>query len=341
MTSIVHIQHTDSISCLYNDGVISNREMTPSKRPKSLTDAREHSENEDTKGDKGIMVADGDCHDDYNMGEDEELDPLDYRGAMFQDDGSMEYSSDNNFNVYDNHYEDIVQYDHPGYFDRTDIDKVQPPPSLFEDQYDADDEFHLEVDKIPIRQISIHENDGNFDDASLEYSMDDDSHENEMHHPLQTKKVPRYEENSPQDVIRRIETVIGHLVNYLSKLDGPILHEYKDPYSDETSSDDDVDSLSSDFFVELVKYNASPFKQFDNVARQRVFTSIVLIMSFIHSLLLSNRTTTTREVYYVFVTHFRSQKECDSAILDVAKCLGVPRRALGLSASPKGLLFLT
>jgi DNA topoisomerase VI subunit A len=62
-------------------------------------------------------------------------------------------------------------------------------------------------------------------------------------------------------------------------------------------------------------------------------------MSFIHSLLLSNRTTTTREVYYVFVTHFRNQKECDSAILDVAKCLGVPRRALGLSASPKGVFL--
>jgi meiotic recombination protein SPO11 len=63
-------------------------------------------------------------------------------------------------------------------------------------------------------------------------------------------------------------------------------------------------------------------------------------MSFIHSLLLSNRTTTTREVYYVFVTHFRNQKECDSAILDVARCLGVPRRALGLSASPKGVCVL-
>eukprot|EP00956_Cyclotella_meneghiniana_P003799 scaffold4598_cov73-Cyclotella_meneghiniana.AAC.18 len=273
--------------------------------------------------------------------DDEELDPLHYQGEMFQEDGSsMEYSSDNNFNVYDNHYEDIIQHDHPGYFDQTNVDEVQPPPSLFEDCYDADDEFHLEVDTIPIRQISIHENDGDIDDASLEYSMDDDddeSHENEIHQTFPTNKLPRYEEYSPQDVIHRIETVMGHLVNYLSKLEGPILHEYKDPYSNETSSvDDDEHSISSDFFVELLKYNAAPFKQFDNMARQRVFTSIVLIMSFVHSLLLSNRTTTTREVYYVFVTHFRSQKECDSAILDVAKCLGVPRRALGLSASPKG-----
>ncbi|EED90408.1 spo11-like protein, partial [Thalassiosira pseudonana CCMP1335] len=70
----------------------------------------------------------------------------------------------------------------------------------------------------------------------------------------------------------------------------------------------------------------------------RTFTSITKVMAFIHQLLLSNRTTTTREVYYVFVTHFRNQKECDGTILDVAKILNVPRRALGLSASPKGEL---
>lgn len=61
-----------------------------------------------------------------------------------------------------------------------------------------------------------------------------------------------------------------------------------------------------------------------------------MIISFVQKLLLSNRTTTNREVYYFFVTHFRSQKECDAAIVDVCNLLGVERISLGLTASPKG-----
>ena len=68
----------------------------------------------------------------------------------------------------------------------------------------------------------------------------------------------------------------------------------------------------------------------------RSVTSILLVLSFCHSLLTDRRTTTTREVYYVFVTHFRNQRECDVAIWDAAALLGVSRIALGLTASPKG-----
>ena len=72
------------------------------------------------------------------------------------------------------------------------------------------------------------------------------------------------------------------------------------------------------------------------LAQGRSFTSILMVLQFCHLLLMDNRTTTTREVYYTFVTHFRSQKECDTAIWDTASMLRVPRRALGLTASPKG-----
>lgn len=51
---------------------------------------------------------------------------------------------------------------------------------------------------------------------------------------------------------------------------------------------------------------------------------------------MSNRTTTNRELYYIFITHFRTQRECDAAIVDVCNLLGVERISLGLSASPKG-----
>jgi hypothetical protein len=58
-----------------------------------------------------------------------------------------------------------------------------------------------------------------------------------------------------------------------------------------------------------------------------VFTYITLVMSFVRQ----------RERYTMYLLCILGmRKECDSAILDVARCLGVPRRALGLSASPRG-----
>jgi hypothetical protein len=72
------------------------------------------------------------------------------------------------------------------------------------------------------------------------------------------------------------------------------------------------------------------------LSQSRSFTSILMVLSYCHSLLGHNRSATTREVYYFFVTHFRNQRECDSAIWESAELLGVPRMSLGLAASPKG-----
>lgn len=84
----------------------------------------------------------------------------------------------------------------------------------------------------------------------------------------------------------------------------------------------------------------------------RLFTSILLVMDYCHSLLLSSpgsssthssttriaKTVTVRQVYYVFVTHFRSQSECNAAIAHVCALLRVPRHALGLQAGARGWL---
>jgi hypothetical protein len=312
-----------------NGTIIWSREVAPSKRSSQRGGSDDDYDDE---------LYPNNCAESHRFKDDElkdtahyrsDDDALYYQGDFHDEESRMEYSPDsNNFDVQNNHYNDLYNEQ---YFNQLNINQVPPPPSLFE-EYDADDEYYLEVE-MPVRQISIQEKEDIDEDVSLEYS--EDGSQDRIYSRGTKPSLEHYEENSPQDVIHRIETVMGHLVNYLSKLEGPVLHEYKDPYSDDQS----MDSVSSDFFSEILKYNASTFKQFDNMARQRVFTSITLVMSFIHTLLLSNRTTTTREVYYVFVTHFRNQKECDSAILDVARCLGVPRRALGLSASPKGKLL--
>jgi meiotic recombination protein SPO11 len=68
----------------------------------------------------------------------------------------------------------------------------------------------------------------------------------------------------------------------------------------------------------------------------RSYTSLILVLSYCHQLLLSKRTTTLREVYYAFVTHFRNQPECNAAVAQASRLLGVPRHALGLKASPRG-----
>jgi meiotic recombination protein SPO11 len=77
-------------------------------------------------------------------------------------------------------------------------------------------------------------------------------------------------------------------------------------------------------------------KSFFHATHCRALTSIFMVASFCHSLLQSHRTTTTREVYYFFVTHFRNQAECDKTIWDLSAILQVPRSSLGLAASPKG-----
>jgi DNA topoisomerase VI subunit A len=69
----------------------------------------------------------------------------------------------------------------------------------------------------------------------------------------------------------------------------------------------------------------------------RSFTNICLVLAYCHALLQTERTTTIREVYYFYVTHFRSQRECDAAIWNAAALLQVERHDIGLVASPKGV----
>ncbi|KAL7552380.1 hypothetical protein ACHAWF_015614, partial [Thalassiosira exigua] len=133
------------------------------------------------------------------------------------------------------------------------------------------------------------------------------------------------------EVLHRIEAIMEGLFEQLHRKEEPVLRGYASPRASRRSRRDHDRADAYDG-------GGDPNfrRDFGNIAQCRSFASICLVLSFVHRLLLSNRTTTTREVYYVFVTHFRNQRECDEVILQVAKMLGVPRRSLGLSASPKG-----
>lgn len=121
-----------------------------------------------------------------------------------------------------------------------------------------------------------------------------------------------------------------------------------------SSSEEEPEIISTDTIIErleelvLIKMVLGPLSrgevpQMDRPSRTflhnthcRMLTSVILVADFCHDLLTSKRTTSTREVYYHFVTHFRNKSECDKAIWDLAGAIRVPRYALGLTASPKG-----
>lgn len=93
--------------------------------------------------------------------------------------------------------------------------------------------------------------------------------------------------------------------------------------------------------MEIPEMGSTVKKRF-NERQARSFTSMFLVMAYCQQLLQSTdeygraRSTTTREVYYYYITYFRSQRECDTAIKDVCILLEVPRHSLGLHASSKG-----
>ncbi|GAX26750.1 hypothetical protein FisN_2Hh300 [Fistulifera solaris] len=86
------------------------------------------------------------------------------------------------------------------------------------------------------------------------------------------------EDVTPETVISRIESLIHDIVNQLDENRLPALE------------------------------GNGIAKAFGQWNQCRSFTNIVLVLSYCHALLLANRTTTTREVYYFYVTHFRSHK---------------------------------
>lgn len=66
------------------------------------------------------------------------------------------------------------------------------------------------------------------------------------------------------------------------------------------------------------------------------FSKVVLILSFVYRLVSENTNVTQRDAYYTLSTAFASQTDFNRCFEDVLRILDVPRRALGLSAAPKG-----
>lgn len=133
-------------------------------------------------------------------------------------------------------------------------------------------------------------------------------------------------------VINRIESLVTQMIKQLSEKIDPSL-----VFPSSQDDDENQTSINKTRASSVVKKNKQRCVHFSNISSSRHFTSLIMVLSFIHQLLLSERTTTTREVFYYFVTHFRNQKECDGIIFEICELLnGVDRIQLGITASPKG-----
>ncbi len=70
--------------------------------------------------------------------------------------------------------------------------------------------------------------------------------------------------------------------------------------------------------------------------RAPAFAGTLVALAHSHSLLSSDSTCTTRELYYHHTDAFSSQNMCNEAIFAAARIVGVERAQLGIYASPKG-----
>lgn len=72
----------------------------------------------------------------------------------------------------------------------------------------------------------------------------------------------------------------------------------------------------------------------------RSYAAIFAVLAFSHRVLLSGQIATSRELWYHYKTSrecFKSQADCDRAVLDAAALLGVARHQLGIVGAAKGL----
>ncbi len=310
----------------------------------------------------GILRCEGQCHDDDFVRKSHEINLHNFAKKSYIEVAQCPYG--------DIRDEDEDLMEHSGWpIIDIDFNRIQRPRSIDFDQVEGycydHDQCQKEAKTLPMSEVSFprehnfepSQNDNlSFDDEDFEYTKDDyqsydkasqcydenydpsvdesslDS-DNYLGHRrnIDSSAEPIFQSSDSLNVIQRIESVMEALIMCLDRKEEPILRGYVSPEPHDGAHEFDCSNHEAES-------NGDPkfYRNFCNIAQSRSVTSICLVMSFIHQLLMSNRTTTTREVFYVFVTHFRNQRECDSVILDVAKVLGVSRRSLGLFASPKG-----
>ncbi|CAG04090.1 unnamed protein product, partial [Tetraodon nigroviridis] len=133
------------------------------------------------------------------------------------------------------------------------------------------------------------------------------------------------------EVLERIESIILGIVTSLSKDEAPVLVLPNRSSWANVSFDGSVGlQMTSENSVISIRSNCS-----SSVTK---FAQTVKILSVIYRLVQSNSFATKRDIYYNNTQLFGSQKSVDSIVDDISCLLKVPRRALHVLATSKGLI---
>nr|XP_061802175.1 meiotic recombination protein SPO11-like [Nerophis lumbriciformis] len=139
------------------------------------------------------------------------------------------------------------------------------------------------------------------------------------------------EPEGEREVLNSIERVILEIVTRLSKNEAPTL------LLPNRSSWDNV-SFDSAVGLQMSSTNAVKAIRSDCPKTAQYFSQILKLLSVIYTLVQSNSYATKRDIYYNHPQLFGSQKTVDQIVDDVSCMLKMPRRALHVLATSKGLI---
>lgn len=139
------------------------------------------------------------------------------------------------------------------------------------------------------------------------------------------------EETSDMEILVRIENVILGIVTSLSKDEAPVLE------LPNRSSWANV-SFDSAVGLQMNPRSSVTTVRSDCASSVTKFAQILKILMVIYRLVQSNSYSTKRDIYYNNTQLFGSQATVDSIVDDISCLLKVPRRALHVLATSKGLI---
>ena len=130
-----------------------------------------------------------------------------------------------------------------------------------------------------------------------------------------------------QIILQKIESIISDIARSLSRSESPKYTILSKSRSNVQRDADSIQLGTATTEIEMFgRQGASTLK----------FSKVVQVLSLVYKLVSEGGSVTQRDAYYTLSSTFTSQNDFNRCFEDVLRILDVPRRALGLSAAPKG-----
>lgn len=131
----------------------------------------------------------------------------------------------------------------------------------------------------------------------------------------------------PDEIIQKIEKIIQDIAQSLSRNESPSYTIISKSRSNVKRNADGIQLGNATSTIEMFgRQGASTLR----------FSKVIQILCLVYKLVQEGGRVTQRDAYYTLSSIFSSQHDFTSSFEDVLRMLDVPRRALGISAAPKG-----